>query len=62
MKLKLVRCSLVEAFVIVVGLYCVLWGKRNDNVEAAGPAEVPKDLDEISMEDGMHQHVDKSKD
>ncbi|KAL5551194.1 hypothetical protein UlMin_001370 [Ulmus minor] len=54
--------SLVGAFVIVVGLYCVLWGKRNDNVEAAGPAEVPKDLDAISMEDGMHLHVDKSKD
>ncbi|KAL5551191.1 hypothetical protein UlMin_001367 [Ulmus minor] len=54
--------SLVGAFVIVVGLYCVLWGKRNDNVEDAGPAEVPKDLDEISMEDGMHLHVDESKD
>ncbi|KAL5551186.1 hypothetical protein UlMin_001362 [Ulmus minor] len=54
--------SLVGAFVIVVGLYCVLWGKRNDNVEPAGPAEVPKDLDEISMEDGMHLHVDESKD
>lgn len=53
---------MVEALVIVVGLYCVLWGKSNDNVEAAGPAEIPKDLDEISMEAGMHLHVDESKD
>ena len=52
MKLKLVWCSLVGAFVIVVGLYCVLWAKQTDYAEAAEPAQ-------ISMEGGKHLQVNE---
>ncbi|PON93037.1 Plant-drug/metabolite exporter [Trema orientale] len=52
--------SLVGAFVIIVGLYCVLWGKRTDILLAdQQPAAFQKDSNsdhnqvlEISMEDG----------
>lgn len=30
----MVVCSLIAAFLIIVGLYCVLWGKRKDNLVA----------------------------
>lgn len=30
----MVVCSLIGAFLIIAGLYCVLWGKRKDNLVA----------------------------
>ncbi|KAK3005237.1 hypothetical protein RJ639_016157 [Escallonia herrerae] len=31
--------SLIGAFLIVVGLYCVIWGKRTDDTGSSGPCE-----------------------
>ncbi|KAK2981158.1 hypothetical protein RJ640_013480 [Escallonia rubra] len=31
--------SLIGAFLIVVGLYCVIWGKRTDGTGSSGPCE-----------------------
>ena len=50
-------CSLVGAFAIVLGLYCVLWGKQTDNLVADEQPGSENGADnnkivEISLEDG----------
>lgn len=54
-------CSLVGAFAVVLGLYCVLWGKRTDNLvadEQPGSENCAdnNNIVEISMEDGLVQN------
>lgn len=34
-----VQCSLIGALLIIGGLYCVLWGKKTDNLVERGPSD-----------------------
>jgi hypothetical protein len=37
-----VWCSIVGSFLIVIGLYSVLWGKHKEKMEIFDPEEIPE--------------------